>query len=141
MNDSTITIDRSRALALLQEVADEAPDKVYSAGDNGKNNTSAPACLYWHPVEDEPGCIVGTALHRAGASKAAIQSLDATKGGTSIGSIRSALEDIGVHLTQEAVAIFHAAQAVQDGRLTWGQALAKAKVVAEARRVERGESR
>lgn len=88
-------------------------------------------CQYWHGnpdggdlyAKDEPGCIVGQVLHRLGWSKEDLQEANSC----------GAINPDWVHLyfadriEDSAMAVFWAAQRLQDGGKPWGEALAAAE--------------
>jgi hypothetical protein len=122
-----IQIDKARALQLLEEaVAERGADYVYPHQhcDYAVRDSAI-------DVAPAPACIVGVALAKAGVSIAVLETLDG-----SVSCAASMLRQMGtVHLDDEAVDAWQAAQVVQDGpfgvtgRGTWGDALAAAKGV------------
>lgn len=110
-------IDARRALELLTDIVDQyGEDTVYEKvpllGDQGTG------CRYEY--EGQPSCMVGIALHRAGASLAFLNGLD------KIGAPADRLKpEKGVEI--QAARVFQAAQECQDTGKTWGQALHEAR--------------
>jgi hypothetical protein len=127
MSDTTtITIDRDRALDLLnQAITQRGSDYVYERPDDGLT------CFYWHQEGDTPGCIVGLALHLAGVERETLRKADtipprgASHSGTTIASVvaRGVLANDGVTLTPGAVSLLNQVQARQDDNETWGDAV------------------
>lgn len=124
-----IEIDREKALELLAaEVRTEGPQFVYKRAqrldDNG--DIEGVACRY---VEnDNPSCLVGRVLFRAGVHIEVIRGLDFQWEGVSE-SIREAYFPDDVYLTDDAREVLQAAQTAQDSGLTWGEALRAARSV------------
>lgn len=79
-------------------------------------------CRNWHIDTDEPGCIVGLAVHRLGVSAEIMRTCDT--GG--VETLREALLKHDVTMTDAAVKVFKIAQVVQDNRGPWGAAVAAA---------------
>jgi hypothetical protein len=108
MTTTTVVIDEARALELLEQaVAERGPDYVYRA----------PVCVYSTPG-GQPACLVGHALALAG--------LELSRLGEN-NPAASYLPHYFPEVTEPAVNVFIAAQAAQDDRLTWGEALAEAR--------------
>lgn len=111
----TIHIDADKALELLEDVVTEkGADFVYEAPGGG--------CLYVNG--NQPSCLVGHALVRAGVSIEVLSKLDGTRGSVPISS--ADLSDAAT-LSEAASYIFSVAQDLQDGDNTWGYALDKAR--------------
>lgn len=111
-------LDGRRALRLLREVVRERPDFVYVAPDG-----SAETCMYvW---DNQPSCVVGHVLARAGYPIETIQRLNEW------GVIGWAIEHVNkVVLDRAAANLLEAAQAKQDLSEPWADALAEAERVA-----------
>lgn len=95
-------------------------------------------CLYVE--KGSPSCLVGHSFHYDfGISIPYLELLNSNElaghlGGSS--SVRALVMPEGVELTSEARQIFGAAQEIQDGGGTWGEALEAAEVVAASLGVE-----
>lgn len=122
-------IDARRALELLTDIVDKAGDGyVYEKrdmtdirGEMDYPEGSPVGCRY---VEGEnPSCLVGHVLVRAGVPVDRLQSLDVS------GASASNLKDYGLDVTPEASRILVAAQRHQDRGETWGIALRTARGV------------
>lgn len=122
-----IEIDGPRALELLTEaVNDKGTDYVYA-------NDEDLGCQYFHVADDEPGCLVGQALHRAGVSVEQLIRMNSAEGvdidETSIGELYGSSEGtqiFGFNLTHDAIEAFRSAQWCQDTKMSWGAALSRA---------------
>lgn len=107
------TLTRQQAEALLTEVAAEYPDRVVDS------------CCY--VVDDEPSCLVGHVLHRAGWSIADLRDADTANFGNS-----AAVDDLSRHLgafaglAPGAGQLLHVAQDWQDNDAPWAEAVTAA---------------
>jgi hypothetical protein len=101
-----------RTVELLHEViAEKGENFVYrEPGDSD-------ACLYAHG--DEPGCLVGQVLFRAGVPMEDIAALDKAAS-TDVASLAAEFER---WMPRSAVDLLSDAQNQQDGGATWGYAL------------------
>jgi hypothetical protein len=111
-----IRIDKRKALSLISKaVKARGADYVYPS-DGGRTG-----CHYvW---KGEPDCIVGQCLADAGVSIYTLKGMSGTiddEAGTNTHAFI---------LTAGALAVFDAAQHVQDDRATWGDAQSAAKAV------------
>lgn len=118
-------IDAKRAIELLTAAVEErGEDYVSPEGALGKT------CRYMDPATDQPSCIVGLALTRAGVSF--VNHVFRGGGRTYINgpivSVQYQLERLnpGLHITVEAGRIFRKAQLAQDIGEHWGRALTSA---------------
>ncbi|WP_025157226.1 hypothetical protein [Leifsonia aquatica] len=125
MTQHTITIDRDRAIELMERaVAEKGADYVYDLSDEYGTGI---ACFYVRG--GKPSCIVGHALHYAGVDIETLVELDSPAGYSST-SIESIIENDrvpGLSFTAEARAALRTAQSAQDLRETWGHSLDLAK--------------
>lgn len=121
---TTIVIDEAKALELLQaEVDEKGADFIYKAELRVSSSTHV-TCKY---AEDGcPSCLIGRALFRAGVAIERLELLDQAYDGMSIGVVEADF-DGEVELTEDAVAVFAAAQSVQDRGWSWGEALSRAR--------------
>jgi hypothetical protein len=107
------TLTAERALHLLREVVAERPDYVYRPPDDR-------GCCYIDRVTDEPSCLIGHVLVRAGWTPSELRRAN-----------RSSVDDLPPALrrdiSEEAACLLAEAQAVQDTKGTWAQALAEAE--------------
>lgn len=124
-------ITARRALELITDVVDRAgEDFVYEQKDmtdvRGAFEYGAPpkGCRYVEFV-DQPSCLVGHVLHRAGVDAATLNRLDM------LGVSASALADYGIQADVGAQRILGVAQQVQDSGKPWGEALRRAREVYE----------
>jgi hypothetical protein len=112
-NSEPQPIDGARALQLLREVVAERPDYVYQKPGR--------YCVY--AVGDQPSCIVGHVLARAGFP---VDQLAGVQGNVTV-----LVQDHPGWLGRDARSILAAAQHVQDpGEETWSAALAAAELKA-----------
>lgn len=113
----SITLSDEQVMNALRDVVAENPDKVYKAPESMRGYWGT--CFYVHHNEDgskEPGCIVGTVLHRLGVS------LDALQGQEGLQAM-SATHGLGVKgLTDEARYTLRRVQRRQDRGDSWGAA-------------------
>lgn len=116
-----IEIDGPRALALLTEaVNDKGTDYVCRLCEYERDN--------------QPACLVGYALYRAGVSADTLVSMDLPndgcgdyEGDSAIASLSTiSPEYFGFQLDELAVVAFSTAQNRQDNGRTWGEALEEA---------------
>ena len=115
------TLDGPTALRLLREVAAERPDYIYALEDE-----DGPACV--HVYKGQPSCIAGHVLVRAGFDPATIEAkVDQYGNGAQVFA-----DVFKGQVTENAVRILRAAQIVQDGGQTWGDALEAAESTAAA---------
>lgn len=126
-----IEINRSKAISLLELAVDRrGPDFVYSQPRKEINTRSHGRVMEygcWYEAGGAPSCGVGLALHLAGVQLNVLDDMDQVEGDTSIDKVAWVLEDNGVHLTEEALAVFTTFQTNQDFHATWGNALEAAK--------------
>lgn len=111
---STITIDRNKAIELLNNaVAEKGEDYRYMQDATG-------GCQY---VRDgAPSCIVGHALHEAGVDLDLLAAYDRREGGMLIGRvIREGIH--GYEFTEGAIRLLRFAQGKQDDGVLWGTAV------------------
>ena len=119
------TLTAPRALELLREAVDErGGDYIYlppgAPDDQG--------CLYAH--DDGPGCGVGLALYRYGATLDDLKVMDGQ------GVIQDAYAFLSFDVTEDALDILAMFQRYQDDRKPWSQALAHAEIAADDLGVE-----
>lgn len=109
---SEIEIGGVRALELLKLARDErGADYIY-----GGDRDALDRCTY--SADGEPSCMVGLALFKAGVTIAELEEID----NGDFGTIEFIELPARVSLTDEAVAVFSAAQGMQDMREPWGMA-------------------
>lgn len=118
-------IDAKRAIELLTAAVEErGEDYIYPEAAMGMT------CRYMDPTIDQPSCIVGLALTRAGVSfvNHVFQNGGRAYVNGPITSVRQHLERLnpGLHITVEAERAFRKAQLWQDSGEPWGRALAAA---------------
>lgn len=122
----SITIDRDRAIDLLNQAVEQRGNGYrYERPGDGLT------CFYWHQESNTPGCIVGLALHLAGAERETLRKADivppkgTTHSGTTIASVvaRGVLANDGITLTAKAVSLLNIVQSRQDDNETWGDAV------------------
>lgn len=96
-------------LRTLREVAAEQPEKVYKspAGAGG-------SCFYVHG--NEPGCIVGHALHRLGVPLETLKEHESD-------AARAPLNDLFPEVTEGAMDLVDSVQYLQDRGEPWGEAI------------------
>jgi hypothetical protein len=112
-------VDARRALELMIDIVDQyGEDTVYEKVDNLIGN--AKSCRY--EFHGHPSCLVGMALHRAGAPLSVLEYLDTV--GAPADRIHHTVSDVDSGAAQ----VFQAAQEIQDGGHRWGDALEKAKM-------------
>lgn len=112
------TLDGPTALRLLREVVAERPDYIYAHPSR--------ACV--HVYKGQPSCIAGHVLVRAGFDPATIEAkVDQYGNGAQVFA-----DVFKGQVTENAVRILRAAQIVQDGGQTWGDALEAAESTAAA---------
>ena len=122
----TITIDRDRAIELLEQaVAQRGSDYVYHKPAALRNE--APTCLYLHG-QDGPGCLIALALSLAGVSSEQLGQLDSrTDAAIVTEEVQDYLRSVSVEISDDAYGVFGVAQSRQDYGNTWGEALDAAK--------------
>ncbi len=121
-----IEIDGPKALELLAEAVEaKGEDYVYPRGDFD-------GCSYVR--DDQPSCLVGHALFRAGLGVDVLRALDVGDYGDSdsaIGEVCKVSADLfGFAVTDAAERALRVAQASQDCGVPWGEALEAAKKAA-----------
>lgn len=104
------------ARTLLKEVVGEKPGFVYASWDD-EPGVAFGECKYVH--DDEPGCLVGQVLFRAGIPLADLLPVEGV--GVSLG------HEFRSWLTADAARYLASAQRVQDVREPWSEALASAE--------------
>lgn len=128
----TIHIDADKAVELLKEaVKERGEDFVYPRSNNG--------CKY--VINNQPSCLVGVVLSRAGVPIAVLLDLDTSRrvpiihdGNDLVVSMSQPIsqaylpEDVVV-LTDEARLVLTVAQNCQDRGESWGRAVSKASGV------------
>lgn len=108
-------ITDSTLVQALRDLAAERPDYVYS---NPDIENSPSACLYVHG--DEPGCIVGAALHRLGVPLDVLSAYE----GEGASTLLHYLNDDGVTSVSDDVRQrVSNVQRDQDGREPWAKAV------------------
>lgn len=118
-----ITIDGPKALELLWfAVAERGADYVYEQPEGSA------VCSYVSEDKSEPGCGVGSALHKDGVPIHVLVEAD-VPGVISVAA-RETLRPWGVELSESAVMIFSEFQREQDDQNSWGLALREAFLVA-----------
>lgn len=135
----TVTIDRIKAIALLNTVVKGKEDFRYVPPPGG-------LCVYVDVATNTPSCLVGVALHTAGVPIEYLSDLDSldgmatgeedadgfpeTYGGTGIGDLagKPALNNETIILTDGAISVFNRAQLEQDRGTVWGKAVETAIV-------------
>lgn len=127
VNNDQIHIDGARAVQMLRAVvAEHGAGTVYALHDRdsdpGVDHTYA-MCRYVH--HGCPDCLIGRALALAGVTVDELVEMD-TANRTGIASVPLPPRLL---LTEQARAVFRAAQLVQDSGGTWGEALAAAEAV------------
>lgn len=138
MTAETILIDTDRAFALLHEVVDPNPTKVYQPSTTAEGNS---ACVY---VRDgQPSCLVGRVLALAGVAVEDLARMDegTPDSGTEDepagdGDSESAFEVLWengalpdyLEVTPDAADILIHVQSRQDQGVRWGDALASVSV-------------
>lgn len=110
-----IKIDEHQAIATLRELAQGNEDFVYTKHDR--------ACLYVH--DGQPDCLVGQALHKLGVPLDALERIQ--DGDAFETTAIDVVTDDAFELTDGAVRVFKAAQAEQDNRQRWADALRAAE--------------
>jgi hypothetical protein len=116
-------ITGAQALRLLREVVAESPDFIYKPPADDVQSV----CVYAY--DGQPSCIVGKALYRAGYDVDVLAALDCANDPGAYN-----LAKLGIAADGDALAIFAAAQRVQDRSYegnTWTDALAAAEVEAD----------
>ncbi len=122
-----IEIDEERAIDLVRKAVAARGEHYTYSYENGASAKSYSPCAYWHVIGNEPGCIVGYALHLAGVSSDVLQSLDVPLKDNISTSIVFAHIDLtrnNVILTHGAIKFFRFVQGAQDRMCTWGDSLA-----------------
>ncbi|MFF3363612.1 hypothetical protein [Streptomyces misionensis] len=116
-----LTLARAKEL-LAEAVAEKGADYVYTGPDGEQGNPDRAAeCYYVHG--QQPGCIVGNVLHRAGVSLADLAQYEG-----------QAAEDPVEQLTKAnvaAVRLLISVQELQDRGTPWGEAVRQAEVLAK----------
>ena len=113
-----IEIDSAKAITLLREVVKGKEEYVYKR----PVGSSGPACVY--QANGEPSCVVGKALFKVGVTADELDAMDRTGVHTGINSVTLPER---VSLTNDARAVFAAAQEKQDRGTEWGIALRAAE--------------
>lgn len=117
-----VTLTREEAIRYLREVVDEkGADYVYPLSEHHS------LCTYVH--EDQPSCIVGHVLYRAGLTVEQLKTLDSPGVPVRETSISTLWKEdlLPIDIDQDAIDALHVAQVSQDSQSTWGEALADAK--------------
>lgn len=111
-------IDARRALELLCDVVDGNEDFVYH------EDPRVGMCMY--VLDDQPSCLVGHALVRAGWTVKQVAGLDPVREGYTYTGGVSARELSGTfpeYFTVDACLVLATAQSAQDTQNSWGDAL------------------
>lgn len=104
---------------LADVVASKPEDYVYISTAQLHANSG---CLYWHSVQEEPGCLIGQLMHRLGVPREVLMACDSdNQVGSSI--IKQADFKLKGLFAPDAVAILQHIQSQQDDYKTWRQAL------------------
>lgn len=122
------TIGKSEALALLKRAVDEKGEDYVYVTPSGERAGNGASCLYFH--DEQPGCIVGHALHYVGIKredlifedKYGLNDLN-VETGINEPHLVGLLRDCNVEFTDEAHAILTRAQSEQDSGTPWGPVL------------------
>ena len=117
-----ITVDE--AIALLREAVIGREDYVYMHPDETPDVTDV-GCAYTHG--DQPGCLIGVALHIAGVPIEVLAALNHNH--ISSMDVLDDLLEAGFALDNHAVHVFMCAQLAQDDREPWKVALHRAEDV------------
>jgi hypothetical protein len=123
MTTIELTLDRTKEL-LAEAVALKGADYVYTTPDGEQGNPDTqPICWYVHG--EEPGCIVGHALHAAGVPLGRLREEERNDAG---GVLRSLHGDSRLRFTHEdgVAELLAAVQQDQDSGVPWGEALTNA---------------
>jgi hypothetical protein len=123
-------IDTTRALVLLEESVKERGENFvyYNAYQDSYNLYDA--CRY--QVDDQPACLVGLALAKAGLTVEELGALEGMSISNSYGM--RAVPRERLEITDDALRVLATAQTVQDNDHAWGDALQTAKLEAETLR-------
>lgn len=127
-------INKSLALDLLEQVVQARGDDFiyhqFTNPDVYRSEEDVPlgsGC--WYQYQGAPSCGVGEALSLAGVPNEVLREMDDDEDDTSLYAVTRVLENAGVHLTQDAVAVFTRFQELQDLEETWGASLEAAKEI------------
>lgn len=103
----------------LAQIVNSKPEG-YKYG--GYGTTTAKACLYWHPDDSEPGCIIGHLLAQLGAPADFLTACDAATRSSGLDNLIEVGMLDGLFEPHAALALRHL-QRRQDGDHSWAQAL------------------
>lgn len=121
-----LTLDRAKEL-LAEAVALKGADYVYVNPDGVQASGSFPGdCHYVHG--DQPGCIVGHVLHKAGVS---LTLLSDQEGQNSYAVLRNLHRASQVSCEEGVEALLGEAQGAQDMAVPWGEAVRQAEEALE----------
>lgn len=126
------TFDESFTAAMEAVVQERGPDWVYPLGEPGwvladDLMSASGGCRYVRTDADEPGCIIGAALHKMGVPLHQLRPWE----GQSVAAVIPEIEitlNIG-HASENLMDAADWAQTRQDLGATWGEALEKFKEV------------
>jgi len=124
----TVKIDREQAVALLERaVFEKGADYVYQQ----RSALNGPSCVYVDTDTGAPSCIIGHLVsYVAPETLLGIaqweRSQESTYTGTDVRELKNQLVD-HVEFDYEALYLLRSVQTAQDGGMTWGQAVERAK--------------
>lgn len=116
-----LTLDRTKEL-LAAAVAEKGADYVYTTPDGQQSSPEdLTTCLYVHG--DQPGCIVGHVLHKAGVSLPLLSRSESDDAEGALGGLKA---DGIVAYEGRVSDLLKSVQAKQDHGVAWGTAVDEA---------------